>query len=263
MKHVFKSIWVNKSLIFKLAVNDFKARYSGSFFGIIWAFIQPLITVLVFWFVFQMGFKSAPIDNIPYILWFIPAYVPWIYFSDILNANATCMLEYGYLVKKVKFQVEILPIVKIVSASFVHIFFIAFIFFMYAVYKVPFSVFNIQIFYYSFATMMLGFGIGMFVSSVSVLFKDFSQVVAIFLQIGFWAIPIFWNPDTMSPWVMRILKFNPVYYIVTGCRESFMDKTVFWAHRTYTIYFWIVTVTLIIIGCKAFIRLRPHFADEL
>ena len=111
--------------------------------------------------------------------------------------------------------------------------------------------------------MMLGFGIGMFVSSVSVLFKDFSQVVAIFLQIGFWAIPIFWNPETMSPWVMRILKFNPIYYIVTGCRESFMDKTAFWAHRAYTVYFWVITIILIFIGCRAFTRLRPHFADEL
>ena len=71
-----KGILEEPQLIFKLAKNDFKAKYSNSFLGITWAFIQPLITILVFWFVFQIGFKTAPVDNVPYILWFIPAYIP-------------------------------------------------------------------------------------------------------------------------------------------------------------------------------------------
>lgn len=263
MLSLLKSICINRKMIFKLAKNDFKAKYSGSFFGIIWAFAQPLITILVFWFVFQMGFKSAPVNDVPYILWFIPAYVPWIFFSDIMNASATCMLEYNYLVKKVKFNVEILPVVKILSASFVHVFFIVFIFFMYTVYHIPFSVYNLQVFYYSFATIVLGLGLGMFVSSVAVLFKDAAQIVMIMLQVGFWTIPIFWNPDTMSPWVTSVLKINPMYYIATGYRSSFMEYQPFWADWGYTIYFWIVTILIFIMGCTVFSRLRPHFADEL
>ena len=112
MKQIYRlmrTILSNKGLIMNLARNDFRARYSASFLGAVWAFVQPLITILVFWFVFQMGFKSAPVDNIPYILWFIPAYVPWIYFSDILTSCAGCMQEYSYLVKKVRFHIEILP----------------------------------------------------------------------------------------------------------------------------------------------------------
>lgn len=67
-------------IIFKLAKNDFKSKYASSFLGAIWAFVQPMITILVFWFVFQVGFKTPPVNDIPYILWFIPAYMFRIFF---------------------------------------------------------------------------------------------------------------------------------------------------------------------------------------
>ena len=56
-------------MIMRLAKNDFKSRYSTTIFGMIWAFVQPLMTVLVFWFVFQLGFKSQPVKDMPYMLW--------------------------------------------------------------------------------------------------------------------------------------------------------------------------------------------------
>ena len=134
MKHLIKIITIiyqDRKLLFDLAQNDFKAKFASSLLGTIWAFVQPMFTIVVFWFVFQMGFKSTPVDNMPYILWFVPAFVPWLFFSDIMNFSAYCMQEYNYLVKKVRFDVEILPVVKVVSALFVHIFFVGFIVVMY------------------------------------------------------------------------------------------------------------------------------------
>lgn len=257
------NIFKQHELIFKLAKNDFKAKYSNSFLGITWAFVQPLVTILVFWFVFQKGFKTAPVSDIPFILWLIPAYIPWIYFTEILNSTANCMLEYSYLVKKVKFNVEIIPCVKIISATFVHLFFIGFIFFMYLVLRKPITIYCIQVIYYSFALMVLGFGSGMLISSVTVLFKDFSQIVNVVLQIGFWATPIYWNPDKMEKWAVTILKINPVYYIVDGYRGCFVNQDAFWNHPIYTLYFWLFTLIIGIVGCHTFYVLRPHFADEL
>ena len=135
-------------IIFKLAKNDFKSKYASSFLGAIWAFVQPMITILVFWFVFQVGFKTPPVNDIPYILWFIPAYIPWIYFTEILNSTSNSMLEYNYLVKKVKFDVEIIPSVKIISAAFVHVFFIGFIFFMYWILNREITIYSLQSLYY-------------------------------------------------------------------------------------------------------------------
>lgn len=261
--NIFRSITFHLPLLLKLAKNDFKSKYANSLFGILWAYAQPLMTIFVFWFVFQMGFKSTPVENIPYILWFIPAYIPWIYFSDIINSSANCMLEYNYLVKKVQFNVEILPMVKVVSACFVHVFFIGFIIIMYMIYCIPLSFFTVQVIYYSLALTILGFGLAMLLSSVAVIFKDLIPMISIILQVGFWAIPIFWNPDTMEPWVLSILKLNPVYYVVAGYRDSFIGKVAFWEHPVYTCYFWAITIVILIWGCRTFVKLRPHFADEL
>ena len=76
------TIWNEKNIIWQLAKNDCKARFASSGLGIVWAFLQPLMTILVFWFVFGIGFKNMPIAGIPFIVWYIPAFLSWNYFSE-------------------------------------------------------------------------------------------------------------------------------------------------------------------------------------
>ena len=130
-----------------LAKNDFKTKYAGSYFGIIWAFIQPVCTIIVFWFVFQIGFRNADVGNVKYILWFATGLIPWFFFQDGWNSATYAFMDYSYLVKKVKFKVNILPVIKIISAFFVHIFFVIFMFFFYGCYKELPTIYAIQIIY--------------------------------------------------------------------------------------------------------------------
>ena len=80
-------IYRSRVLLFNLSKNDFKSRYVGSNLGILWAFIQPLITILIMWFVFSFGFKSAPIENFPFILWLIAAMIPWFFFAEGIQSG--------------------------------------------------------------------------------------------------------------------------------------------------------------------------------
>lgn len=258
-----KDIYINRTLLLKLAKNDVKSRYAGSFFGIIWAFVQPLVTILVFWYVFQIGFKNPPVDNIEFILWFIVADIPWIYFNDGALSSSNCLAEYNYLVKKIRFRTSTLPIVKVLSATFIHLFFIAFIWFMYLIYGYPFKPIWLQSFYYSFCVFFLLIGTSWIVSSVSVFFKDFSQIVNIALQIGFWLTPIFWAPENMSEKILTVFKFNPMYYIVQGYRSTFIDGIYFWERGMVNFYFWGFVIVLFIFGAIIFKKLRPHFADMI
>ena len=116
-----------RKMIYKLAKNDFRTKYAGSYLGIVWAFIQPIVTVLVYWFVFEVGFRAG--ENtlpVPFVLYLIAGIVPWFFFQDGLIGGTNSMLEYSYLVKKVVFQISVLPVVKIISAVFVHLFFVLF-----------------------------------------------------------------------------------------------------------------------------------------
>ena len=92
-------------MMYDLVRNDIKSRYSSAVFGVVWAYAMPMATIVVFWFVFQMGFKNLPVGDAPYILWFMTAYIPWIFFTDALTSGCNCLVEYNYLVKKIRFNV--------------------------------------------------------------------------------------------------------------------------------------------------------------
>lgn len=258
-----KEIYNGKSLIFSLAKNDFKTKYASSYLGIVWGFIQPLLTIATYWFVFQVGLRSGNIAEVPFILWFIVAIVPWFFFSEALSSATNVYTEYSYLVKKVVFKIELLPMVKLVSALFVHLFFILFIFIVYTCYGYFPTIYNLQLIYYVVCSIVLSFSLSLLTSAIVLFFKDLNQIINIILQIGFWFTPIGWS-YTMLPEAWRnFFKLNPMFYIVEGYRDTFINKIVFISHPYYTLYFWLFCLTVFSVGVKCLKRLKPHFADVI
>ena len=256
-------IFHSRHLLIELSKKDFQQRYLGSYLGILWAFIQPAITVIIFWFVFQVGFKSMPVDNFPFILWLVAGMFPWFFFNDSVNGSVGAVLENNYLVKKVVFRVSLLPLVKIVSALWVHLFFIVVLLVMYLIYGYLPTIYALQVFYYLFALLCLVLGLGWLTSALIVFLKDIGQVVAMFLQFGFWMTPIFWSFKMVPPGYQFLLKLNPLYYIIEGYRNCFIYHVWFWQQPQQTIYYWCVTLFIMAAGAMAFRKLRPHFADVL
>lgn len=263
-------IYAGRKLITRLSVNDFKTKFAGSYLGIIWAFVQPVITVLVYWFVFEKGFKPTPVNNakgieIPFVLWLIAGMVPWFFFSDALSGGTRALLDYSYLVKKVVFQIDILPVVKVISSVFVHLFFLTFAVLFFAMYGYVPDLYTLQILYYSICLFIFVTGLSYLTSAVVVFFRDLYQVINIVLQVGVWVTPIMWNIETMdiSPMLKQILRLNPLFYIVQGYRDAFIGKIAFWERWELTVYFWAVTVLCFWLGISVFRKLRMHFADVL
>ncbi len=260
----------SRKLIARLSVNDFKTKFAGSYLGIVWAFIQPVITILVYWFVFEKGFKPAAIhnaagDQVPYVLWLIAGMVPWFFFSDALSGGTRALLDYSYLVKKVVFQIDALPIVKVISAVCVHLFFVAFAVFLYVLYGYVPDFYTLQIVYYSVGLLLFATGLVYLTSAVVVFFRDLNQVINIVLQVGVWVTPIMWDMEKMEIGTAfkAVLKLNPLYYIVQGYRDALIGKTAFWEKPGQTAYFWAVTLACFWLGSYVFQKLRMHFADVL
>lgn len=263
IKVLIKEIYGNKTLIWDLSKNDFKTRYAGSYLGIIWAFIQPVVTILVYWFVFQVGFKSQPVQDFPFVLWLVAGLVPWFFFSEALMNATNSMSEYSYLVKKVVFKISILPIVKIISALFVHMFFLGFTIVIFMAYGHNPTIYTLQVIYYSFCMFVLVLGMSYATCAIVIFFKDLGQIINIFLQVGMWMTPIMWSYDIMADKYQWILKLNPMYYIVEGYRDSLINQVWFWERFNQTIYFWLIAIGLFGIGVLIFKRLKIHFADVL
>ena len=264
--NVFKELYQNRKLIWKLSKNDFRNKFAGAYFGIIWAFIQPMVTVAVYFVVFQLGLRVQPAaTGYPYICWLVSGIIPWFFFSDALPSASNCLLEYSYLVKKVVFKISILPIIKLVAATFIHAFFVGVLLIIAMMYGYMPNLYTLQIFYYSFCLFVLMLAMSYCTCAIVVFFRDLAQIINIGLQVGMWATPILWNIGMLEnyPKLRVLFKLNPLTYIVNGYRSAIYEESWFFEHFYSSTYFWIFTVTLFCVGSLIFKRLKVHFADVL
>ncbi len=258
-----ENILVNRWLLLELVKKDLYQRYIGSFLGVWWAFIQPVITVMIFWFVFSVGLKVNPVDDVPFILWLMTGMFPWFFINDAVSGATTSILNNSYLVKKVMFRVSLMPVVKVISALIIHIVFIIALVLIFIFYGYTFSLHLIEVTYYLFASLLLAIGLSWINSAVVIFFKDLQVIVNMLLQIFFWVTPIFWSLKLVPEQYVWILKLNPFYYIIEGYRNAFIYKKWFWEMPFESVYYWCITAIIFMLGILIFKKLRPHFADVI
>lgn len=257
-------LFQSRHLIWKLAKNDFKKRYAGSYLGAVWAMVQPVVTVALYYVVFEIIMKGASrTEEAPFVLFLTAGLVPWFFFSEALNSGTNALREYDYLVKKVVFKISILPIIKIIAATFIHLFFILVLLIVAAIYGYYPTVYTVQILYYSACLFLLVLAMCYTTCAIVVFFKDLSQIINILLQIGMWATPILWDLHTIPEFWQKILKLNPLVYIVNGYRSAVYGREWFFQDFFSTLYFWMFTVLVFGLGTMVFKRLKVHFADVL
>lgn len=258
-----RDVYQSRRLLLDLVKNDFKSRYLNNYLGILWAFIQPVMSVCIFWFVFQVGFKSAPVQNVPFILWLVAGMIPWFFLSEALASATNAILDNSFLVKKIVFRVSLLPIVKLTSALVVHLFFIVFVFVMYLFYGFEPTLYWVQMLYYLFSAIILLLGLTWITSSVVIFFRDIGQLIGMAIQFGFWLTPIFWSLSMVPEKYRWLFELNPAHYITQGYRDAFINHVWFWEKPVEALQYWSISLVVFILGAIIFRKLRPHFADVL
>lgn len=252
-----------RGTIFTLTGRDLRARYFGSVLGVIWAFVQPMVTIVLFWFIFDVGFKSRPVEGVPFSLWLVSGILPWFFFNDALQAATTAITESPFLVKKVVFRVSVLPVVKLLSALAVHLVLLVFMVGMFWVKGHSPEPSHLQVFYYLAGLLVLTQGLAWLTSALMVFLRDVGQAVAVILQLLFWLTPILWSLDLLPAAYRLWFTYNPLYYVVEGYRSAYIHHRWFWADPAAAAVFWGVSMVVFCCGALVFNRLRPHFADVL
>ncbi len=263
MVQFFKQIFAQQALIRAMAQRDLGARYAGSFLGWIWSFIQPFVMILVFWFIFSVGFRVKPTNDVPFVVWLTAGMAAWFVFSEIVNSSPSLVVSVANLVKKTLFPSEVLPVVTILTSLFAHGVFVLILLGLLFAQGMPFSLYYFQAIYYLVCLVVLGLGCAWAISAVHVFIRDVGQMVGVVMQVGFWFTPVFWDAQIMSPKIQLLLKLNPMHYVVQGYRDSFIFFVPFWHHPVQTLYFWGVALLLLFAGSRIFMKLKPQFADVL
>ena len=263
-KNFIGDIYNKRSILYELAKRDFQKQYTGSYLGFVWVYLQPLLFISVLYAVFTFGFRTSHIDNgIPFAVHLISGMIAWFYIAENLNAGASVIKQHSFLLKKVDFRLSLLPIVKLISSSVPHLFFIFVAVVIAMLNGIYPTLYFIQIVYYYFASVSLLLGIGWLTSSTNIFVPDVSKVVSVIVTFGFWLTPIFWDISKIPEKYQWIIKLNPATYIVQGYRDSIINQVGFWEKPFQTLYFWLLTATMLWIGITIFKKLRPHFAEVI
>ena len=258
-----KSILTHKVMLWNLIRNDFKNRYLGNHLGIVWAFVQPLVMVAIYWFVFVHGFKNTPINNVPFLLWLLAGMVPWFLLGDAILSSSNAIVDQSFLVKKIVFEVKLLPVVKIGSALLVNLAFWLLMIIVAICYGYYPSWAWLQLVYYMFCILAFVLSLSLMLSALVVFLRDVGQIVGITMQMAFWITPVMWNSSILHNKLIWIVKLNPFAYVINGFRQTIIYNTPFWLNWPTMIYFWCLTLGMFWLGNKVFNKLRPHFADVL
>lgn len=264
MIEFIKTVIQNRKLVFQLGKNDFKNRFASTSLGSIWGFLQPFIFMLTYVIVFQFILKTPSSGNEPYAVWFIPGMAMWLCLNDSIISASNSIRAYSYLVKKVVFPVDTIPIISIIASSFVALF-------LFIISTVICLIFGfrpniLMAIYILVAAYAFIIAVTRFTSAVTTLVPDFSQLLNILMQLFFWFTPIVWNLNMLSGHntLLKIVQCMPFTYLVTGFREVFIEgNIVTQGHGIYTIAFWVITIVIFMWGNYIFKKSKKDFADVL
>jgi lipopolysaccharide transport system permease protein/teichoic acid transport system permease protein len=171
--------------------------------------------------------------------------------------------QYSFLVKKIDFNLSILPIVKVLSGLPPHLTFVVIAIGLAAFNGIYPSLYTFQLTYYFSAMCILVMSVGWLTSSINLFIPDVAKIVQLIVQFGFWLTPVFWDVSQVPEKYHWIINANPMFYVVNGYRDSIIYNIGFWEHPEETLYFWSVTLVLCLLGARVYSRLRPHFAEVI
>ena len=260
----FKTLWKNKKIVWKLGKSDFKNRFASTSLGSIWGFLQPFVFMMMYVFVFQFIFQTPGEGGAPYVVWFLPGMAIWQCLNDSIMSASGSIRNYSYLVKKVIFPVDVIPVIALIGSSFVSIFLLAVATVVCILFKFIPNVWIIL--YIIFATYAFIIAFTRLTSAITTLVPDFSNLLGILMQLFFWATPVVWSLTTLAhhQTLLKIMQYMPFTYLVTGFRQAFMGGNIITAnHGIYTIVFWVVTIFMFIWGNHVFKKNKQDFADVL
>ncbi|MEQ1844956.1 MAG: ABC transporter permease [Nitrospira sp.] len=263
LRLILRNVYEYRSAINSMVRRELAVRYVGTIGGPLWVILQPLATVLVFWFVFSIGFKAQGPSKTSFILYFLSGYLPWLLFSEALSASIQSIVSNSHLVKKTIFPTEILPVVHFVGASFTHLVLLLCTTAAILAHGGNLYVTYVQIVYYYGALACLVLGLAWTLAALQVFHRDVGQVMGVVLNLWFWATPIVWTKEIMPQQYHWVINYNPIHYIVEGYRESLLYGLPIWHDIDATFSFWVMTIPVFLIGLQVFGRLKSEFADVL
>ncbi len=252
-----------RQLIQSLVARELKARYRGSVLGFFWSFINPLLLLLVYTFVFSYVLPARQPNLNPYALFLFCGILPWTWFSSSILESANVLISGGNLIKKVLFPAEVLPIVNVL-ANMVHFFLGLPILVGFLIYfRAPLQLSELVWFpVVVLVQLILTLGIALVVSALTVHFRDLKDILSNLVTFWFFATPIIYSMQDAPAIAKRFLNANPFTHLAISYQEILFYPGNF-GHWKWLLALGVASTAFFLVGYYLFDRLRDTFAEEV
>lgn len=255
---MFKEIYEYRQLLKSNISKEVRGKYKGSFLGVLWSFVNPLLMTLVYAIVFPFLLKSSQPH---YTTFIVIAIIPWTWFTYTIMSGTNTFLVNAGIIKKVYFPREILPI-SIVTSGLINYLISCIIIGIFLLFSgIGFSVYILYLPLIVLIQYMLQLGIIFITSSIDVYIRDAEYIINFIVQMVFYATPVLYSIDMFPEKFRWILRLNPLATIIESYRNIFYYKTNP-DFKMLGITF-IVSFIILIVGYAIFQKLKKGFAEEL
>jgi lipopolysaccharide transport system permease protein len=259
-----RSIWRNRKLMASMVRRDILSRYRGSFGGTMWTFLNPLLLMATYFFVFGVVMRTrfgADTSRTGFVLYFLAGMLPWLAFSEAVGRSPYVILEYRSFVKKIVFPLETLPVNLVISGAVTEAFgLLIFGIGLLAVRgTIPSSVVWLPMLL--IPQILFTAGLAWILAATGVYVRDLGQISGYLLTLWFFLTPICYPEAQLPPEAIAVLRFNPLFVLVKAYRAVFLENHAPTMRGLAGL--WIVGVVVAVIGYAWFHRLRKSFADVI
>ena len=256
--NVFKEIYNYRELLKTNIKKEIRGKYKGSWLGVLWTFLNPLLMLAVYAFVFPYILR-VNVDN--YTIFMIVALIPWNFFTTAIQSGTGSVVANGNILKKVYFPREIIPI-SITTSQSVNFLITCIIMAVFIIFSgVGFSVHVLLFPLLVLIQYILILGLTFILSALTVFVRDIDHFVSVILMLGFYATPIVYQGEMLPKKFQIFLKLNPMAQLVEAYRS------ILYYHRlpdmTMLVIWGLGSVALLVVGYLIFKKLEKSFVEEL
>lgn len=265
----FKELLKYRQLIMTLVSRELKARYRGTVFGFLWSFLNPLLLMLVYSVVFGIimpaRWPQFEGKTVYYSIFLFTGILPWTWFSSSMLESSNVLIIYGNLIKKIRFPIEVLPIMVVLTNMVHFILGLPILILFYIIFAKSLSLWVLFLPVAMFIQFIFTMGFGFFISALTVHFRDIKDILSNLLTLWFFATPIIYpfdSPHVLGrEWIKILLWLNPMTHIIEAYQYSFYYGSLpHWKKLSVTIF---LGMLLFFMGYKIFDRLRDTFVEEV
>lgn len=266
---VIKEQIENFYLVRRLSLYELKSENKSNYLGMAWEIINPVIQILIYWFVFgsirqRADVEISPGNEVPFILWLVAAFVLWTFFYQATILGSKSIYSRLLMLSKMNFPMSVIPNIVMFSQFYIHLSMLLITVILFQLYGYFLSIYFIQIIYFMVATFCLVFSISLITSTLSTIIRDVHMLLNATLRMLLYLSPILWQITILDDPLPTLLKLNPLYYLIEGYRAAlFGTEWYFIEHFQYTMYFWGLVAVLFIFGATLHMKFRRHFIDYL